>query len=89
MAANNQKPPRHKNSNYVVFRKSLFEPKKKLKSDLFNYSCVHLVFILFKNSMISVALISKRHNNPWNMVPNNSRKIHVVVSSNKPNIIHV
>ena len=23
------------------------------------------------------------------MVPNNSRKIHVVVSSNKPNIIHV
>ena len=56
MAANNQKPPRHKNSNYVVFRKSLFEPKKKLKSDLFNYSCVHLVFILFKNNMISVAL---------------------------------
>ena len=39
------------------FSESLYSnQKKKLKSDLFNYSCVHLVFILFKNSMISVAL---------------------------------
>ena len=75
--------------NYAVFRKSK-NRTKKLNSDLFNYSRLYTRCLSFLKIVISVVLtLSLRkltvdfqtafmvfRNNTWNMVPNNSTKIH-------------
>ena len=71
MAASNQKPSRSKNSNFTVLDSNVklrsFQKIKKwnqkLNSDLFNYSCLHLVFILFNNLFYKNTRGSVLHSN--------------------------